>query len=350
MTTYTDVFSSSNIYTSELSYSDLSLTGNVSLYWPLEAPEGETLAAKIMDVTSDGAYYITLPSATEASNGETILFNNLSSYTITIKNYDGTQVASVSSGTKWQLYLANNTTQAGVWRAYQFGAGTSSADAAQLAGNGLMASGLQLQQSFNTIDFTGSFTLVSTDNAKFFNWVGTGSGKTVTLPNAVSVGSGWFIKIRNSGDSTIAINCYSTQHVNGASTLTLNPLDSTFIASDGTGFYTVGLGKEISYAFDYAVIDVTGSSDYTLSGNELNRVGYRFTGTLGSNISIIVPSTVQQYWIINATTGSDLYIKTASQITALKLDLNNIYYCDGSNVYPAVTASTTVTYVSGGSF
>lgn len=352
MTAYTDVFSGANIYPADVSYSALSLTADVSLAWPLEAPEGATLATKIMDISSTGAYSITLPDATTASTGETILFNNLSASTITIKNYGGAQVTTVASGTQWQVYLANNTTQNGVWRAYQFGAATTTANASALAGNGLVASGATLRQAADTVGFTLSFTLGADDTAKFFNWEGSGAGVTVTLPSAISVGTDWFIQLRNSGDASITVATSGGQLINGASSLVFNPGDSAFIASNATGFFTVGFGQNAIFAFDYTSIDISGSTDYTLSGNELNRISYRLTGTLTADITVIVPSTVQQYWVINEATGGDVYIGTATQISPVLLptSTNNIYYCDGSNVVVAVTAQATVTFVSGGAF
>ena len=124
------------------------------------------------------------------------------------------------------------------------------------------------------------------------------------------------------------------------------------VANDGTNYYTVGFGQSAIFAFDYTEVDVSGSTDYTLTGNELNRIAYQFTGVLTGNITVIVPATVQQYWVFNNTTGGfDLSIGTATQVSPLIVTqtLRTIAYCDGADVVPAVTSFITGT-ISGGRF
>jgi hypothetical protein len=72
----------------------------------------------------------------------------------------------------------------------------------------------------------------------------------------------------------------------------------------------------------------------------LNRIVYKFTGALTGNRIVVVPSTVQQYWIDNATTGAyTLTVKTSAGTgVAITQGSRGIYYCDGSDV---VTADTT---------
>jgi hypothetical protein len=350
---YVDVFSASNLYTSELTYTALSLAANTQLRWPLEAAEGGTPVAKIVDLTANAAWELTLPNAAEASTGETILFNNLSAYALIVRDYAGTQVASLPTGTQQQLYLADNSTPAGGWRAYQLGASVAAADASALAGNGLVAVGAKLFQSADTVSFTAGFTVTTSQAAQFLNFVGSVGSQTVTLPNAATAGHTWFIRLRNSGSATFTLAAPAGQTINGQSSISFNIDDSALIASDGaSAFYTVGLGQDATFAFDYTTIDVSGGTDYTLTGSELNRIAYEFTGTLTANVSVIVPATVQQYWVANSTTGGGLSLKTATQVTpaALPDSGRSIYYCDGSNVVPAVTATAIVMSVSGGMF
>src|SRR5262249_10149900 len=50
------------------------------------------------------------------------------------------------------------------------------------------------------------------------------------------------------------------------------------------------------------------------SGSELNRISYDFTGVITGDRTIIVPATVQQYWVTNDTTGAhNFYVKTLAQ-------------------------------------
>ena len=139
MTNYTDVFGGSVIYPSEVSYRSISLTGNLTLSWPLEATTTPDVVAQIMDVASTGAYTITMPPANEVSVGETATFNNLSSYTITIANNGGGTIGTLLSSQSRQFYVTDNSTVNGSWDNIAFGNVTSTTTAASLAGAGLVA-------------------------------------------------------------------------------------------------------------------------------------------------------------------------------------------------------------------
>ena len=76
MTSFTNVFTGSTIYPSEIALTQLAMTADVELYWPVEAPDGEPTAAEIVEITSTtGSWSIILPDATQVSVGQTILFN-----------------------------------------------------------------------------------------------------------------------------------------------------------------------------------------------------------------------------------------------------------------------------------
>jgi hypothetical protein len=322
------------------------------LYWPLEAPENEPLASRIVEIdsTTSANWKIFLPDAMLVSVGQTILFNNRTASAISVVDTTGTPVVSLAAGTQWQIYLATNTTQAGVWRQYQFGAATSTANAAALAGLGLQADGAVLDVAIPQVNTSTNTTLVIGDRASFYNWEG--ALGTFELPEAVVVGNDWFVHIRNSGSGDITISGPTTELVNGSPSLQKSPGDSATFVTDGTDYYTVGLGQSAIFAFDYVVVDVTGSSDYVLSGNELNRIAYQFVGIMGADFTIIVPNTTQQYWVYNNTTGGFvLSIGTAAQASPLIITsaLRTITYCDGADVVPAVTSFITGS-ISGGVF
>ena len=349
---YTDVFTGSTIYPSEVSLTKLDLTADVVLYWPLEAAEGVPIASDIVEVNSStsAAWKIFLPNATRVSNGETILFNNRTADNVIVCNDGGTTLLSIPSGTQWQLYLADNTTADGTWRSYQFGAAASSANAGALAGYGLQADGATLETTIPQTNISIDTTLNAASRASFYNWEG--AAGTITLPVAATVGNNWYCHIRNSGSGSINVTPPGLEHINETTYVTFNPGDSATVITDGTDFYTIGFGQNATFAFDYTVVNVSGSTDYVLTGSELNRIAYQFTGTLTGDVNVIVPNTVQQYWVYNNTTGSfDFGIATAAQISPLLVDVGTrtITYCDGTDVVPAVTAYVTGT-ISGGSF
>jgi hypothetical protein len=343
MPIYNDVFGGANIYPSEISYSSVTLTTSIVLSWPEETSTNVNLATRIMDVTASSAgLYINLPDASKTGTGNTILFNNVGANTFIVRRSDGTQVVSIAAGTLWQVYLTNNSTTAGTWRSLQFGASVSNANASALAGTGIVAVGALLSQSVPVSSFNSNYTSSAADRAIMFNW--TGAGGTFTLPDPVTVLNNWFVYLRNSGTGAISADAPGSSLINGSSFLSFQPGESAIIASDGTNFYTIGFGQSATFAFDYVVINVAGTGNYTLVGNELNRVSYRFNGLLTGNRNIIVPATVQQYWVDNQTTGSfTLTIKTsAGSGVSVAQGQRAILYCDGTDVLDANTAGISI--------
>lgn len=342
MSSFTDVFGGSNIYSSDVSFLALALTANTTLEWPISRSQGADIAARIIEVTPTAAYAITLPDATLVGKGETILFNNRGPYTITIKDASGTTLGTIADGQVWQYYLSSNSSAAGTWRTFQYGVGTSAATAASLVGYGLKAVSATLAQSMMVNTFNSNYTIGAPDRSSLYVW--TGAVGTLALPSASSVGNDFFVSVRNGGTGNLTVDPSSTETVNDATTLVLLPGDSIILVTDGTEWFTVGLGQDAVFAFDFTSIDLTGqASPYTLSGSELNRISYKFIGVLTANIVIIVPTTVQQYWVDNRTTGGSytLSLKTATQVAAIGVTRNarGIYYCDGADVVNADTAS-----------
>jgi hypothetical protein len=338
MTVFTNIFGGDNISPSDVSYVAVTLTADKAFDWPLETAPSTNLIASIMDVTaSAGPFAIILPSALEASTGQTILFSNVGANAFVVKNNAGTQVLNAAPGTVWQLYLTNNTTAAGTWQAYQFGAAVSSTNAASLAGTGLIAIGSVLSQSMPVTSFSTNYTTNSNDRARTLIWIG-GAG-SLSLTAAGTLGDNWFINLRNEGSGALLVDPAGSETINGSSSLTFQPGDSAVICTDGIQFYTIGYGQAPVFAFDYTSIDVAGSGNYVLSGSELNRIAYQFTGVLTGNRNIIVPNTVQQYWVTNDTTGAyTLTVKTATGTgVSVAAGSRTILYCDGTNVVAADT-------------
>lgn len=343
MTTFTNIFGGSNISPAEISYAEVSLTANTTFDWALETAPSSNLIAGIMDVTATaGPWSLTLPSALEASTGQAILFNNVGAETFIIRDNAGNQVAAPTSGSVWQLYLTDNTTAGGSWEAFLYGAQVSTANAASLAGTGLVAIGTLLSLAMPVTFFGTNFTAGVDTRARTYIWNG-GAG-TLTMATAGTLGDNWFFQLRNEGTGALLVDPPGSQTINGASTLTFQPGDSAIIFTDGNNFYTIGYGQAPVFAFDYTAINVAGSGNYVLSGSELNRIAYNFTGVLTGNRTIIVPQTVQQYWVANNTTGP--YTLTVKTSIATGYTVNQgsraILYSDGTNVVAADTGGVAV--------
>lgn len=339
MTVFTNIFGGSNIASSVVSYASVNLTDAITVFsWPVEASTNINLIASIMDVTQTGASkQLWLPPANEVSNGQTILFNNPGAYSYTVHDYTGTQILSSAAGTTYQIYLTDNTTAAGTWRTFQYGAAVSAANAASLAGTGIIALGSLLSQSMPAQTYTNNYTILVPDRANTFVW--TGGVGTFTLPLASLAGNNWFVQVKNAGTGTLSIATVGANTIDLQSTLVLQPLDSAIVLTDGTSYYSLGFGQSALFAFDYISINVAGTGAYILTGSELNRVSYNFTGALLANRNVIVPNTIQQYWVTNNTTGAfTLTVKTAAMSgVAITQTASTILYCNGTQIIQAET-------------
>jgi hypothetical protein len=187
--------------------------------------------------------------------------------------------------------------------------------------------------------FSVNYTFqVTPDRASVYVW--TGGAGTVTLPLAADAGNDWFVHLRNNGTGAITLTPSGSGTVNGASSLAFNPGDSAIVACSGSAWFTIGFGQSADFTFDYSSISLTGASNpYTLTGAELNRIAYNFGGTLTANINVIVPTTIQQYWVTNATAGG--YTITVKTAAGTGITIGNgeagILYCNGTNVVEADT-------------
>jgi hypothetical protein len=108
--------------------------------------------------------------------------------------------------------------------------------------------------------------------------------------------------VRNGGTGALTVATTGGQSINGSGTVTMQPNDSAIIVCSGTAFYTVGLGKSTQFNFTQLTKAVTNGS-YTLTAVEASNVIQKYTGTLTGNVTIVVPQTVQVYYVVNETIG-----------------------------------------------
>lgn len=341
---FTDVFGGATIYPAGQTYLSLSFAVDQTLAWPVEqAIAGDNVVSSIMDLNATvTGLNVNIPDATQVSNGIQSVFNNVGSNTITILDNAGGTIISLGSGEAWVVYLTDNSTAAGTWRTFQLGASVSVASASALAGAGLKAISSTLNQTISpTSTSVTPITWVDSDRAQLTIW--TGGVGILNFPAPGTVGSDWFSMVRNSGSGNLTLTPPSGT-IDSTSTLALEPGESCIIITDGTNFFTVGLGQSTTGFFDFVEISVAGSGDFTLSGVQLDRISYRFTGILTGNRNIVVPNTTQQYWVDNSTTGAfTLSVNTAAQVTPVEVIQNqrNILYCDGTDVLAAESSSFT---------
>ena len=340
---FVNVFGGTVIYPSDVSLAAYELDDDIVLSWPLDAMSGPNVTARIIDLTTTGSgFSVTLPPADETGIGQTILFNNLGPDDVDILDNDGGTVLAISAGEQWQIYLSDNSTAEGTWQTFRYGASTAQAQASSLAGEGLVAIGSYLAQAVETSTISSTpYALTGTDRAAFYVW--TGALGTINLLAAATAGNNWFVNVRNGGTGDLTLEPSGSETINDQSNITLQPGDSAVVVTNGVEWWTIGLGKQAIFAFDYTIVDVDGlSGTYTLSGSELNRISYKFTGALANDLTVVVPATLQQYWVNNATTGGYVFsLKADGGATTTNVDegTRGIYYCDGSEVIKADTTS-----------
>jgi len=344
---YNSPFTGNVVQPTDVSYRAVTLTANTQLQWPINGNATDDFAARIMQVTATTAgLSLYMPPANQSSVGNDALIRNVGSNTFTVKDYAGANtIISVAAGESKYVYITANPTVTGTWGNIAFGTGTSSADAATLAGYGLVASGSTLNQSHPALTLVNAGTFGVTNRAQTSVWDG-GAG-TYTLPSASSLGNNWFTLFKNSGTGSMVIS--ASDNIDGSSTKTFAPNESAFIVSTGTTYLTVGYGVSNQFFYTSLVKAVTTGS-YTLTSSEATNTIQTYTGTLTGNVTIVYPPVVNLYVIKNSTTagsytftvgtgvGTSVTIPSGQQVTLA---------CDGTNFFNANTSQAgSVTTVS----
>ena len=339
---YINPFTGATISPSQVGYNALTLSVDTTLEWPINGNVGANVAANIVEVdaTTTGLALL-MPPAAQVSTGQAVIISNVSANTFTVQDNSGYTLASVDSGVSIYLYVTDNSTVDGLWSSITFGAGTSAADAAALAGYGLIPLGHTLNQAYPVTNYYSNASLNSTNRAQFTIWEG-GAG-TFTLPSAAAVGNNWFTMIRNNGTGILNIVPVGSDLIDGNASTQLQITESFVIVSNGTGWNTFGYGQATQFAFTILSLVLTGGT-YTETASQASNLIQEISGTLTSNQIIILPPTVQLYSINNQTTGSfTLTFKTTSvgaQVVTVPQGATLLLICDGTNVYSASSGSS----------
>jgi len=344
---YNSPFSGDVVQPTDVSYQAFTISSNTTLNWPINGNPTGLYAARIMQVTATvGSLKLYMPPANQASVGQDALIRNVGSNTFTVVDYNGNTIIAVAAGQAQYIYITTNATTAGTWGIIAFGTGTSSSDAATLAGYGLVAQSTTLNQSHPSSYIVSTATFTSADRAKMNVWNG-GVG-IAYLPLVSVAGDNWFTIIRNGGTGTLSLYTTSSQLIDGNTVKLFQPGDSAFVICTGTEYFTIGYGQGTNFAFSALSYPVT-TGTYTLTASEASNTIQEFTGTLSGAVTIIYPPVVNLYVISNQTSagGNTLTVKTtsgtgvvvpaASQVTVI---------CDGVNFYNANTTQIGATAIS----
>ena len=345
---YVSPFTGDVIQPTDVSFRAVTLSANTQLNWPSNSTTSTDYASRIMQVTATaGSLNLYMPPADQTSVGNDALIRNIGANTFTVKDYAGTNtIVSVAAGESKYIYITANPTAQGSWGVIAFGTGTSSADAATLAGYGLVASGATLNQSHPSAAITTGTTFAATDRAQTRVW-SSGAG-TATLPAASTLGNNWFTLFKNNGTGSFIVSCTGAELIDGNSTKTFNPTESAFIVCTGTAYVTVGYGVSNQFAFTALTKNVTGGA-VTLTNNEAANNIQEYVGNLTSNSVVTFPAVVNLYVISNQTTdnGFSLTVTTGLGFSAtIPPGQQATLICDGTNFLNANTTTAGATVVS----
>ena len=350
---YTSPFTGTVVTPTDVSYSNLSFGVTTPLFWPaiVNQGTGETPATRIMDCTATTTgLAIKLPEADQGTLGSDILFRNLGSNSFVVEDYLGGNSVTIAAGVSKYFYLTDNTTAAGVWRNVTFGTGTSSADAASLAGSGLTTVSGQLATTQNVVNVSIVPTITDSSRAVTYNWLA--GVANIPLPTVANLSTGWFIAFRNSGSGTLTFTPTSPQLINGSTSISTNPGDSGYIFYNQStgGYITVGWTTPNNLVLTSATYDVD-----AISGNTLNLVAnapiiqtyIAQSGTRTQTLAVTLPAITQLYIMVNNTNQSGYNITFQNQGSSqspLALTTGNIYtlLSDGEFLYILNSSSSSI--------
>lgn len=357
MTTYTSPFTGQTINPAQVSYESLTISGSVTLQWPINGNTSNVVAGIIEVTATSSGSALVLPSATEVSVGTAFIVRNVGTtgnYSVTIENNSaGTIIVipvapTTATVNTYYIYLTDNSTTNGTWSTIAMGVGTSSASASALAGSGLIAQNATLNENTSVTTFSTTYQFLNTDRAQLYVWVG-GAG-TATLPSPSSVGAGWFVIVKNDGTGILTVATGSSATIDpvssSATSVQVQIANSSVFVTDGTNWYTYALAQSNVFNYTQYVqpVDSIVSSPFTVTSTNAKSVIQEYTGVLGLNLTVRLPPTVQLYSLRNITTGS--YSLTfgisGSSGTTVVVPQNQaiIAISDGTNLYNANSATT----------
>lgn len=245
---YVNTFGEGTVQSADTSYTRYDLTlGNLVLFWPAAFQDTLNVVYDFMNITSGvGGRTITLPGGNLASVGVSFKFINVGGQSIVILNSLGTPLLTITAGQAWELYLTDNTTDAGLWSFIPAGNGTSGV----VSFNSVQpTAGLTVSQNDDTGAIIQTFALAN-DLLALENLGSTGYAVRTTTDTWAqrTFVAGANIALTNpagiAGNTTIALNASLTNMVAinvGTINLSTNIISTTqanqdlILAPNGTG-------------------------------------------------------------------------------------------------------------------
>jgi hypothetical protein len=367
-------------YIAYVSY-DLS-TPLLQLSWPTSYQDSPNVVAAYMEFTNTDATpnpQVQLPDATQVSVGQNFIASNLGSDTIFLLDGAGNEFDSIPppsdtlSNIKYYI-LVDNSTIAGVWHIVTFGAGTSKATAAQLAGYGLnsliigTSDGTKLNTQINPTILDNSlisYNIQPTDYTSLLVWTAaTGNiylPATNSSPIPPAVPPAYYVAINNAGTGIITVSSSESGiGIQGELSIDVAPQQTLILISCGTAqtingrptkWFTLGFGQESTVGITYLNIPVAGNSSIYLTTSQVSNEILEFSGTLTGNIFVYFPNVQGQWSLYNNTMGDfTLTIQLVNPIgTPYEIPQGNraIFYSNALSLFniPEPSGTGNVTFI-----
>ena len=339
-----DAVAGTPVNPSRLSLNIIALTANLTLDWPWVNQDTDDVVAYVNRVTPDAAgRTITMPAGNQAPAGQDQLFQNIGADSFEVLDANGGSIATVLPGVAVYVYLVDNSTVAGTWQIFTFGAGSSQADAASLAGKGLIALASVLNQDHPVEILVADQTITTANRATMFVVDSSVGGGTLSFDSITTLGDGFFILFNNQGTGAWTLSPFGSEEIDNQLSIDINPNESCEIHVGATGLFTVGRGRNVEFSFTQLNLDVSGSSNITLTTAQAGNFIQRYFGALTGNISVIVPEAVAVYDVVNDTSGAFQLTVRTSGGTGVVIGQGEsvIVRCDGTDVFDADTETPT---------
>jgi hypothetical protein len=349
MGSYTNIFGGYVVQPAYVGYRNIALNvADLVLSWPSSFLDTPDVTAAFMDVTSNiDGNAIQIPPATQVSVGQPVIFRNIGNNSFLVKDATGTQIFNILPSQIWYIYLIDNTTDAGVWSGFLYGAGASGQDANALAGFGLIPLDGKLNTQLPCSTKNTAYTVTPADRATFFIY--TGGTATFTLPAIASVTNGYFFSVNNSSAAGVLtfVSPDGGVLIDSNTTFALSPGETVSFGTNGANWYSLGYGRINTAIIQLFRKDLTGLASYTIQPYEAIQQIQQFFGVLTSNVTITYPSGPKYvYYITNQTSGLfNLFLTVAGSATTIEIvpGTSIIIYSDGNDLVetPSTVAGTT---------
>ncbi len=350
-----NVFGEGAVQTAYVGYRSFGIAEDTQLFWPNAFQDTADVAAAYMKVVAAaGPFNLILPDATQVSVGQNFIITNAGVPQFILLNFAGVNIGAIEDGVLYYYILEDNSTSGGVWRRTTFGAGTSQADAAELAGMGLVANNDRLDTNVEVVSTAGPvFNVDDTNNANLIVWTG-GAGQ-INLPAVGTVPAGYYCSYNNEGTGEVIVRPNTPgETIDGLNQLTLGLGQSVTIITDHVKWYSLGFGKQTFSAVSILQKTVSGNVNITLAPDEATKNIIQFNGLLTGNITVFFPVIVGEWNLFNHTTGAfSLNVRLAGPLGTsyvIPPGGRQIFYSDGSTSLfdiPTVINVSTATFPSG---